>query len=227
MDGGIFSGGSLLLQLIYALLVAAAVTARRVPRMLLAPAALAGIVHAAWWSGDWVAGGWMALLLGCCVLLLGRDWLADRSARFSAEEEAMLTGFLAGVPRHIARHLVDRGLWLNGTVGDEITREGVPVERLVYLASGSALVMSDGRQVATCRAGDLIGEASILTGEPATATVILAGPTRFWCMGAVELRHHLDGDEALRTHLERSFARALRAKLHASNRTIAAAGGVA
>jgi CRP-like cAMP-binding protein len=222
-----FTSGALVLQLGCALLVAAAITARRTPRMLLAGVAVTGLAHTAWWSGDWIMGAWMGLLLACCLALLGRDWLTDRRVRFTAEEETMLAGFLAGVPRHVSRHLIDRGLWLHGTVGDELTREGVPVERLVYLASGSALVMSDARQVASCGPGDLIGEASILTGEPATATVILAGPARFWCMPAAELRHHLDGDEALRVQLERSFARALRNKLHASNRTIAAAGGVA
>ncbi|MEZ0241913.1 MAG: Crp/Fnr family transcriptional regulator, partial [Sphingomonas sp.] len=136
-------------------------------------------------------------------------------------------GFLAGVPRHSARHLIDGGVWLNGTVGDELTREGSPVERIAWLASGDALVLSDGRQVATCKPGDLVGEASILTGEPATATVMLAGPARFWCMPAHTLRTYLDTDPELAAMLERSFARAVRNKLHASNRTIAAAGGVA
>ncbi len=88
-------------------------------------------------------------------------------------------------------------------------------------------MQSDGRQVATCRAGDLIGEASILTGEPATATVVLAGPARLWCMPAATLRDYLAADAELRAHLERSFALAVRTKLHTSNRTIAAAGGIA
>ncbi len=222
-----FEPGSLVLQLSYAMLVLAAVTSRKLPQLFLALSAVAALVHAIFWSGDRPAIVWMAMLLGACVVVLGRDAVANRRARFSAEEEPLLAGFLAGVPRHLARHLIDRGVWINGSMGEEITREGVPVERIVFLASGEALVMSDGRQVATCRAGDLIGEATILTGEPATASVVLAGAARFWCMGADELRAYLEVNPELKGWLERSFARAVRIKLHASNRTIAAAGGVA
>jgi len=222
-----FSGGSLVLQASYLLLVLAVVTSRKWPRLFIALSALVALGHALIWTRDIATMGWMVLLLACCVVVLGRDLIADRRARFSADEEAMLSGFLAGVPRHSARHLIDGGVWLNGTVGDELTREGEPVERITWLASGDALVLSDGRQVATCTPGDLIGEASILTGEPATATVRLAGPARFWCMPAQTLRTYLDTDPELAALLERSFARAVRNKLHASNRTIAAAGGVA
>lgn len=222
-----FSTGSLVLQLSYLLLLIAAVTSRRLARLFIALSAAAALVHSLVWGRGMPELIWMGLILAACLVLFGRDWLSGGLVRFDAEEERMRSGFLAGVPRHVARHLIDRGIWLHGTVGDEITREGVPVERLVWLGSGEALVLSDGRQVATCRPGDLIGEASILTADPATATVVLAGTTRFWCMTADELRTLLDADEDLRAMLERNFARAVRTKLHASNRTIAAAGGIA
>jgi hypothetical protein len=222
-----FSGGSLVLQLSYLLLVLAVVTSRKWPRLFIALSAAAALTHAVFWTGDVATMGWMGLVLACCLVVLGRDMIADRSARFTGDEEAMLASFLAGVPRHSARFLIDGGMWLNGTMGDELTSEGSPVERITWLASGTALVLSDGRQVASCGPGDLIGEASILTGDPATATVRLAGPARFWCMPATTLRTYLDTDPELGAMLERSFARAVRTKLHASNRTIAAAGGVA
>jgi CRP-like cAMP-binding protein len=221
-----FSTGSLVLQLSYLFLVLAVVSVRGQPRLLIAISAAIGLAHAICFSGDIATMGWMALLLACCIVVLGRDLLARRGVRFTAEEEAMRAGFLAGVPSHSARHLIDGGHWLNGSMGDELTQEGKPVERVTFLASGEALVLSQDRHVATCRAGDLVGEASILTGEPATATVRLAGPARFWCMPADTLRAYLDADPDLRVMLERSFARALRAKLHTSNRTIAAAGGM-
>jgi CRP/FNR family cyclic AMP-dependent transcriptional regulator len=222
-----FSTQSLVLQLSYLFLVLAVVFTRGQPRLFIALSALVVLIHAVTFTGDPATIGWMALLLGCCLVVLGRDLLAQHAARFNAEEEAMLASFLAGVPRAAARHFIDGGVWLHGTVGDELTCEGEQVQRVAWLASGEALVMSDGRQVATCRKGDLIGEASVLTGDVASATVILAGPARFWCMPADTLREYLQADPVLGAMLERSFARAVRTKLHASNRTIAAAGGVA
>lgn len=47
-----------------------------------------------------------------------------------------------------------------------LTREGEPVSHLYYLAEGEARLLSEGRQVGTCRAGDLIGERSVLSGRP-------------------------------------------------------------
>jgi Cyclic nucleotide-binding domain len=222
-----FSTGSLVLQLSYLLLVLAVVTSRKLPRIFIALSAAVALGHALVWTGDAPTAAWMGLVLLCCLAVIGRDALGDRSARFNEDEQAMLAGFLDGIPRHVARHLIDGGVWLTGAMGDEITSEGRPVERVAFLASGEALVLSDGRQVAVCRPGDLIGEASVLSGEPATATVRLAGAARFWCMPADTLRTYLDTDPELRTMLERSFGRAVRNKLHASNRTIAAAGGIA
>lgn len=222
-----FTTGSLILQLSYLFLVMAVVISRGQPRLFIALSAAIGLIHAIAFSGDIATMGWMGLLLACCLVVLGRDFIASRRVRFNAEEEAMLAGFLTGIPRHTARHLIDGGVWLNGSMGDELTREGLPVERVTFLASGEALVLSEDRHVATCRKGDLVGEASILTGEPATATVRLAGAARFWCMPAETLRAYLDADPDLRAMLERSFASAVRGKLHATNRAMAAAGGLA
>lgn len=219
--------GSLILQFGYALLVAAGLSARPLTRLWIALAAIAILLNAIFWTGSIITIGWMSLVLACCLFVATRDYFIDRAVRFTPEEQAMFETFLAGVPPHSARHFLDSGMWLNGTVGDELTREGQPAPRIVWLASGEALVMSDGRQVATCRAGDLIGEVSILSREPATATVVLAGPARFWCMSAEDLHAHLEANPEVGLPLERGFARAVRTKLHASNRTIAAAGGVA
>lgn len=221
-----FSTGSLVLQLSYVFLLFAVLSVRGQPRLFIALFAAIGLAHAAIFSRDFATMGWMGLLLACCLIVLGRDFLAARSVRFSEEEQVMLAGFLSDVPRHTARHLIDGGVWLHGSVGDELTSEGKRVERLTFLASGEALVLSEDRHVATCRRGDLIGEASILTGEVATATVRLAGPARFWCMPAETLRAYLDADPELRAMLERSFASAVRGKLHATNKAMAAAGGL-
>src|SRR5690606_12242466 len=87
-------------------------------------------------------------------------------------------------------------------------------------------VMSLGKQVGTCRAGDLIGELTVLSGETATATVILNGPARFWCAAADDLRPYVDAHDDIRRAIEHAFSTALKSKLRASNRAIAEAGGV-
>ena len=218
---------AILLQLSYALLVAAVLAPRMTSlRILVALSALVGLARALIWTGDVATAVWMGLLLVACLALVGRSLYERRKVAFTAEENLMLNSLVSGLSQSRARHLIDQGMWLTGKAGDELTREGEPVRHLYFLADGEARVMSTGRQVGTCRAGDLIGELTVLSGETASATVILTGPARFWCAPAEDLRPYVEAHDDIKRAIEHGFATALKAKLRASNRTIAEAGGV-
>ena len=226
--GDMFSPDSLVLQLGYALLLAAVLAPRLAPvRILVGAAATVWLGRALFWTGDTITAAWTALVLAVCLILLGRTLLERGGAGFTDEEKRMADTLLAGLPRSRARHLIEQGLWLNGKEGDVLTHEGEPVDHLYYLSEGEARVMSRGRQVGICRAGDLVGELTVLSGETASATVILNGRARFWCAPADDLRPYVEAHEDVRLAIEHGFANALKAKLRASNRTIAEAGGVA
>jgi cyclic nucleotide-binding protein len=195
-------------------------------RAVVAAAAAAGLAYALLIAEQPLAAFWWGLLLAVNLLLLARRLHRNRSVRFTAEEEGMAAALLSGLSPVRARHLLDQGFWLSGKAGDVLTREEEPVSHLFYLAAGEARVTSHNRQVGTCRAGDLIGEVTVLSGDQASATVTLAGPARFWCAPANVLRPYLDAHDDVRRALEQGFAASLRAKLRASNETIVAAGGV-
>ena len=127
----------------------------------------------------------------------------------------MFESLFSDLPRSRARHLFDQGMWLTGKAGDTLTYEGELVSHLYYLAEGEARVLSMGRQVGLCRAGDLIGELTVLSGENATATVILNTPARFWCAPAEDLRPYVEAHEDIRRAIEHGFATVLKAKLRA------------
>lgn len=217
----------LALQLGYALLVAAVLAPRTHHFRLLVAAAAAVLLGRALIAGDLVSAAWMGALLAACLILAARNLWDGNKVLFSADEQTMLDTLFADLPTGRARHLIDQGLWLTGKAGDVLTREGEPVGHLYYLSEGEARVISLGRQVGTCRAGDLIGELTVLSGEKASATVILNGPARFWCAPAEDLRPYVEAHEDVRRAIEHGFATALKAKLRASNRAIAEAGGVA
>lgn len=211
-----------------ALLVAGILASRTtLMRVLVAIAAAAGLARALIWTGDTAAAAWMGVLLAACLFLIGRNLYETRDVRLSAEERALLDSLVAGLSKSRARHLMDQGLWLAGKEGDVLTREGEPVEQLYYLAEGEALVTSGGRRVGMCRAGDLVGELSVLSGDKASATVVLTGPARFWCAPADDLRPYVEANEDIRRAIEHGFANALKAKLRASNRAIAEAADAA
>ena len=214
----------LLLQLGYALLVGAVLVSRAVlTRLLVAAAASALLLRAALWTDDLTTAAWMAALIGACLILLVRDLYESRAARVTGEEKTLLNSLVSGLSVGRARHLIDQGMWLNGKEGDVLVTEGEPAGHLYYLAEGEARVLSMGRQVGVCRDGDLIGELTVLSGESASATVVLSGPARFWCAPAEALRPYLAAHEDVRRAIDQGFAAALKSKLRATNRTIAEA----
>ena len=210
------------------LLLAAAVLVKRpiVARALVGGAASAWLVRAGM-ANDLVGSLWSGLIAGLAFALVGRRLWRDRAVRFTPDEQHMMESLFEGLPRSRARHLVDQGVWISGRAGDTLTREGEPVEHLYYLADGDARVLCHGVEVGHCRSGDLIGELTVLSGETATATVILTRPSRFWCAPAEDLRPYVEAHEDIRRAIERGFATVLKAKLRASNRTIAEAGAAA
>ena len=226
--GSAFTAGGLVGQLAFLLLVFGVMSGHfKRARAFIAVAALIGLCHALFWTGNIVAAFWWGLLMIASLLVLGRRLIENARTRFTEEEEAMLSGVLSALPRSRARHLLDQGFWLSGREGDVLTREEEAVTHLFYLSSGEARVMSQGKRVGTCRAGDLIGEVTVLSGDAASATVILDGPARFWCAPAEALRPYLAAHEDVRHALEQGFTASLKAKLRASNERIAKAGGVA
>jgi len=204
-----------------ALLCAMLVRSVRANHALIGIAGAAGLAIAAREHG---AMAMLAPLLVTLVALVqvGSRLLADRRAKFSSDEEAMLTGPLAGLTRARARHFLDQGFWMTGRKGDVLTREGEQVGQLYYLASGEAKVVSQGHVVGTCRAGQLIGEGSILSPDAATATVTLTEASRFWCAPAKTLNAYLAANDDVRHVLEHGFNQSLREKLAAMNRASAA-----
>ena len=212
---------NLILELGFALLIVAVLLPRPHQIRLVAAAAAAAWLGHAIWLRDRIEMIWAGLLLAACLVMLVRRLWGNRAVRFTPEEQAMLDRLFTELPRSRARHLIDQGLWLSGKAGDVLTREGEKVDHLYYLAEGEARVVSMGSQVGTCRAGDLIGEATILSGDAATATVTLSGPATFWCASTTALRLFLDDHDGLRVAIERSLASAVKDKLRAANRTIA------
>jgi hypothetical protein len=217
---------TLSLTLAWALLIAAVLAARMAAaRLLIGMAALVWLVRALVWTHDRVAMTGAVVLFVVCLALLARNLYDRRAVSFTADERAMLDSLVTGLSQSRARHLIDQGVWLTGKAGDVLTREGEPVEQLYWLAEGEARVTSGGREVGRCHAGDLVGELTVLSGETASATVTLLGPARFWCAPADMLRPYVDAHEDIRRAIEHGFAMALKAKLRASNRAIAEAGG--
>lgn len=167
-----------------------------------------------------VGAFWDALLVLVNLVQLSIMAYHTRMAVFSPEEREFWQKVLPGLNRADARRLLNLGLWIDGAPGVELTHEGQPVERLHYLMSGEAEVYADGHAVAVCRDHSFVGEMTSLTGDPATASVILSKPSRYLSIEADAMRKLVRSNAQVRQALEAAFTRNMREKLVVSNRLL-------
>ena len=213
------------MPLLYVAIFAAALVAL-LARSRLANHLLLGLAGALGLAYGYQVHGLFGTVLPALILIVasvqaGSVLVANRAARFTPEEEAMLAGPMSGLGRAQARRLLDQGFWMDGRPGDVLTREGEQAAQLVYLERGAADVHAHGHLVGKIGSRQLIGEATVLGGAPATATVTLTAPSRFWCAQGHALNAYLAANPDARHALEHGFTISLRDKLEAMNRAAA------
>jgi len=169
-----------------------------------------------------------ALLFSLLVvaMLLRYALSAHRRAdvQFSAEETRLRAHQLAGIDAVMARRLIDEGHWLDAQRGDVLVVQAQAAPCLFFLATGAAEVICEGVVIGHCAAGDLVGEATVMDGGSATATVRLATNARLWFVPAERLRTFLSENPDVRAILQDRFAQALRTKLGDANARAASIG---
>ena len=80
--------------------------------------------------------------------------------------------------------------------GRKLTSEGAHGQEFVVIVEGAAEVKRRGKVVGRLRAGDFLGEISLVTGQPRTATVTTTQPSRLLVLHAQAFRsllRHLPG----------------------------------
>ncbi len=186
-------------------------------RIFVIASSFVAIAYDVIWLKDPVGVFWESLLVAVNIVQLTIIYFENRMVRFSPEEEAFRTAWLADMEKGDCRRLLAKGLWVAGEPGTELTREGEPVPHLIYLSEGEAAILSHGREVAVCGAGSFIGEMTVLQGDSATGTAMLKTPSRYWMIEAGVLRKLLESKPEIGQALQSSFTANLKDKLVRSN----------
>jgi len=149
-----------------------------------------------------------------------RMYLMHRRIRFTEEEQDFVDRQLSELPRHLARKFLDIGIWIDGPRGAELTRQGVANGRLIYLKDGLAEVIVNAKQVATCRPGSFVGEMTVLSNEPATATVRLTTNARLFSIDCEAMRALARNEASVASVIQTSFSHDMRLKLQATSQHV-------
>lgn len=189
-------------------------------RILALTSGAAQLVFDAFLIDNPVGAFWDALLVLVNLFQLSVMAYHARITVFSPEEKEFRKTVVPALTKADARRLLNLGLWIDGAPGIELTRQGEPVERLIYLMRGEAQVNADGHPVALCRDRSFIGEMTALTGDPATASVVLSKDSRYLSIDAERLRRLVRNNVHVRQALEAAFSKNMREKLVVSNRLL-------
>ena len=154
------------------------------------------------------------------VVGISRYYILTHRVRFDDEEKMFLEFALPTMDRIKARRLLDMGTWLTAEPNTVLTEAGIPVPNLVFLVDGKAEVHVDGSVVAVIEEKNFIGEMTALSGEKATATVIVVERSRCLEIPAEPLRQLLKKDPDMERELEYCFSSAVKQKLTDANRNL-------
>lgn len=182
-------------------------------RLVVIASALVGISYSFFILRDPVGVFWESLLISVNVARLAFDGWRDRRVRFSAEEQRLCAFALAALSPSQKRRLFDLGEWIDAPAGMTLARQGEAATHLVWISAGRATIEIDGREVAACGPGDMIGELTVLDGDPAMATSLLAEDSRLWRIEAAALRRIAAKSPAIKAGLDAAFAGEMRRKL--------------
>lgn len=91
---------------------------------------------------------------------------------------------------------------LNLAAGKKLTTEGTRGQEFVLILEGEAEVHKQDQLVAVLGADDFVGEISLLTGSPRTATVVARTPVVLLVIARHRFTELMDRIPAIRTKLE-------------------------
>lgn len=222
----LIGNGAMIGHASYVLLIASMLMTRMVwLRILAIGSGVLAAVYSAFWLDDPVSVFWEMLFVLTNVGQLTITSYLNRRTRFTTEERTFYEIAVPGLEPAHARQLLQAGRWVDAEPGAVLTRQGERVSDLVFITSGEARVEVDGQLVGSCATGDFVGEISVSTGIPATATVTAVAPIRYLAFERGVLMKLLGRSSEIAQAVELSYRHGLRDKLIRANMAMAKATG--
>ena len=168
---------------------------------------------------------WSVLFIAVVLVQLFLYYRHHRGRPLNAEERLFHEKAVPSLTPAQTRRLIEAGQWRDVAAGTTLTRQAEIVGELCFISRGLVEIMLDGEKIAECRAGSLVGEIGVSTGDPATATAVCASPVRYLGFETGRLYSVLDRHTDLQDALELAIQRSLRDKIHRQNFAAAHAAG--
>jgi len=176
----------------------------------------AGILQAIYYGfilHDPVGTFWETIFTLTNVAQLAIIAYKNRTARFTADERAFYETAVPTLEAADARKLLAAGQWTTAEPGTVLTREGENAPVLAFIVSGEVDVSVNGKKVGECGPGSFVGEISVSSKMPASATATVRTPVRYLGFDRAVVTQMLDKHGEIGIALELAFRHGLRDKL--------------
>ena len=138
-------------------------------------------------------------------------------AKLPAADAPLLRRAFDGLDDAQIAKLLRAADWRDVKVGEVITRQDAPVEALYFILSGRAKVEVEGQNVAQLEHGTFIGEIAYLTGNAASARVVMEEAGRLLAFSRVRVAKVTAGDKQISGILYQVLGRDLAQKMRQTN----------
>ena len=176
------------------------------------------IIYFKFSGGDLATGiGWTILFIlinAYALFWLIRDRL---NLRLPEKEGPLLREALSGLDDAQISRLLKAADWQDCNPGDILTSQDAPVDALYFMCSGRANVEVNKSLVTYLEKGSFIGEIAYLTGNPATATVVIDEPSRVLKFSKMRMAKVIAADDQINGIIYQLLGRDLAMKMRRSN----------
>jgi CRP-like cAMP-binding protein len=179
---------------------------------------LVGLLYFSFTGGNLVVGiVWTVLLI--LINLYQLYWLVreNLSLRLPEKEGPLLREALSGLDDAQISRLLQAAEWKDFQPGDVLTRQDAPVDALYFLCSGRANVEVNRSLVTFLEKGSFVGEIAYLTGNPATATVVIDEAARVLKFSKMRMAKVIAADPQINGIIYQLLGRDLAMKMRRAN----------
>lgn len=161
----------------------------------------------------WGIVGWNVFFISINIYNLVKLVRERANITFDQREQSVYDAVFPHLAPHQFRKLVDLVDWRELQPGGVLASDGEHIDALNFIVSGRAAVQVGGQTVAEIAAGDFVGEMAYLSGQPASADVVVTEAALVAAWPTEPLKALTERDVAVRMALQGALAGDLVEKL--------------
>jgi CRP-like cAMP-binding protein len=169
-------------------------------------------------GGDMSVGiGWDLVFIAINLVLIFLLVRERASLRLPEKEAPMLRESFSGLEDAQIARLLKAADWRDAQPGEILTKQDHAVDSLFFLCSGRASVEVNGSFETYLEKGSFIGEIAYLTGNLATATVVIDEPSRILAFSKLRMAKITSRDSQIAGIIYQLLGRDLAQKMRRAN----------